>query len=153
HAASQINVSTKSGTNQYHGRIYEFVRNDKLDAKQSYAFSASDHNLPKTPFQWNQYGFTLGGPIQIPRIYNGKDKLFFTSNFEQFRQVTRPTNTYSVASTAMRSGDFSALSTTIWDPVGRTLAADGKTVMAAPFSNNMIPLTRMSSQAAKLYEF
>ena len=89
HAASQINVSTKGGTNQYHGGLYEFVRNDKFDANQSYAFSAADHNLPKTPFQWNQYGFTLGGPIQVPKVFNGKDKLFFASNFEECRQVTR----------------------------------------------------------------
>jgi len=154
HAASQINVSTKGGTNQYHGGIYEFVRNDKFDARQSYAFSAADHSLPKTPFQWNQYGFTMGGPIRVPKVFNGKDKVFFASNFEQFRQVTRPTTTYSVASLPMRSGDFSALNTiTLWDPEGRSLAADGKTVIATPFANNMIPKYRMSPQAAKLYEF
>src|SRR5262249_19203138 len=139
---------------QYHGGVYEFVRNDKFDAKQSYAFSAADHTLPKTPFQWNQYGFTLAGPIQVPKLFKGTDKPFFASNFAQFRQVKRPTNPYTVASTAMRSGDFSALNPiTIWDPVGRTLAADGKTVIATAFPNNMIPKTRMSSQAAKLYEF
>jgi hypothetical protein len=153
HAASQINVSTKGGTNQYHGGLYEFVRNDKFDANQSYAFSAADHNLPKTPFQWNQYGFTLGGPIQVPKVFNGKDRLLFASNFERFRQVTRPTAVYSVASMPMRNGDFSALNTSIWDPVGRSLAADGKTILATPFANNVIPMTRMSLQAAKLYEF
>ena len=153
HAASQINVSTKSGTNQYHGGLYEFVRNDKFDANQTYAFSAADHSLAKTPFQWNQYGFTLGGPIQVPKVFNGKDRLFFASNFERFRQVTRLTAVYSVASVPMRGGDFSALNTTLWDPVGRSLAADGKTIVATPFANNVIPKDRISPQAAKLYEF
>ena len=64
-----------------------------------------------------------------------------------------PTAVYSVASIPMRTGDFSALNTSIWDPVGRSLAADGKTILATPFANNVIPQTRMSPQAAKLYEF
>src|SRR5260370_9152145 len=154
HAASQIIVSTRGGTNQCVGGSYEFVHNDKFDARQSYAFSAADHSLPKTPFQWNQYGFTVAGPIQVPKVFNGKDKLFFASNFEQFRQVTRPTNTYSVASVPMRSGDFSALNAvTLWDPLGRTFPADGKAVMATAFANNSIPKSRMSPQAANLYQF
>ena len=153
HEASQINVSTRSGTNAFHGTLYEFVRNDKFDAKQAYSFSASDHTLPKTPFQWNQYGFMLGGPVMIPKIFSGRDKLFFASNYEGFRQVTRPTNVYSVASVAMRGGNFSALNTSIWDPRNRTLAGDGKTVIATPFADNIIPPNLISPQAAKLYEF
>src|SRR5712692_1252290 len=153
HEASQINVSTRSGTNAFHGTLYEFVRNDKFDAKQAYSFSASDHTLPKTPFQWNQYGFMLGGPVMIPKIFSGRDKLFFASNYEGFRQLTRPTNVYSVASVAMRGGNFSALNTSIWDPRNRTLAGDGKTVIATPFADNIIPPNLISPQAAKLYEF
>src|SRR5437867_4858948 len=75
-ATSQINVSTKPGTNQFHGALFEFHRNDKLDALQ-YAFTS---NRPKKdPFKWNQYGFTLGGPVWIPKVFKGKDKLFFLS--------------------------------------------------------------------------
>src|SRR6185295_3161298 len=66
-AASQINVSTRSGTNQYHAAIYEFVRNDKMDAR-AYDFTAADHTRLKNPFQWNQYGFTFGGPVRIPGV-------------------------------------------------------------------------------------
>src|SRR5213080_917974 len=72
-ATTQINVSTKPGTNQVHGTVFEFLRNDKLDARQ-YAFAGS--NPEKAPFKWNQYGFTLGGPIWIPKLFNGKNKLF-----------------------------------------------------------------------------
>src|SRR6202790_760698 len=81
--ATQINVLTKSGTNQYHGTLFEFFRNDKLDAT-SYAFSALRPS--KDPFKWNQYGFTLGGPIRLPKLFNGKDKLFFMANYEAYRK-------------------------------------------------------------------
>ena len=79
---AQVNVSTKSGTNQYHGTIFEFIRNDAFDAAP-YQFTSVK---PQTsPFKWNQYGFTLGGPVKIPGLFNGANKLFFMSNFEGFR--------------------------------------------------------------------
>src|SRR6266487_1168282 len=78
-ATSQINVSTKPGTNQFHGALFEFHRNDKIDALQ-YAFTSVPPR--KQPFKWNQYGFTLGGPVWIPKVFQGRDKLFFMSNFE-----------------------------------------------------------------------
>ena len=84
--ATQINVLTKSGGNEYHGTLFEFLRNDKLDAK-TYAFTAA--RPPKDPFKWNQYGFTLGGPVRIPKMFNGKDRLFFMANYEAFRQRRR----------------------------------------------------------------
>src|SRR6478609_8938619 len=66
--STQINVSTKPGGNAYHGALFEFLRNDKFDAKP-YAFAA---NPPaKSPFKWNQYGFELDGPVRIPKILNG----------------------------------------------------------------------------------
>src|SRR5205807_4894378 len=66
---TQINVLTKSGTNQYHGTAFEFLRNDKLDAT-SYAFTSL--RPVKDPFKWNQFGFTLGGPAWLPKVFNGK---------------------------------------------------------------------------------
>ena len=71
---SQINVLTKSGTNQYHGTLFEFLRNDKMDANP---YSFTSIRTSKDPFKWNQYGFTLGGPVRVPKIFNGRDKLFF----------------------------------------------------------------------------
>jgi hypothetical protein len=74
HESSQINVSTKSGTNQYHGTLFDFIRNNDLDARL-FAFTSS---VPSSaPFKWNQFGFYLGGPVQIPKIYNGRNRLFF----------------------------------------------------------------------------
>ena len=78
-----ISAQIKSGTNQYHGDVFEFFRNDKLDAT-SYAFTTLRPS--KDPFKWNQYGFTLGGPVWLPKVYNGKDKLFFMANYEALRR-------------------------------------------------------------------
>ncbi|HYP14598.1 MAG TPA: carboxypeptidase-like regulatory domain-containing protein, partial [Bryobacteraceae bacterium] len=152
-AASQINVSTRSGSNQYHGGVYEFLRNSAMDARP-YDFTLADHARTKNPFQWNQYGFTLGGPVQIPKLFNGRDKLFFMTNFEQFRQIQRVNAVYSVPSLAMRRGDFSELNGPIqlYDPLGRSVGANGQ-VIATPFAGNIIPPARFSPQAVRLLEF
>src|SRR5438094_262544 len=108
-ATTQINVSTKPGTNQFHGTVFEFLRTDKLDAKQ-YAFAGE---RPKDPFKWNQYGFALGGPVWLPKIYKGTDRLFFMSNYEGYKERRLPRQLFSVPSVKMRSGDFSEVSNPI----------------------------------------
>src|SRR5688572_8586705 len=80
--ASQVNVVTKSGTNQFHGAIFEFVRNDKFDSKP-YQFTSIAP--PKPPFKWNQYGYTAGGPVAIPGVFDFRNRLFFMSNFEGYK--------------------------------------------------------------------
>src|SRR5712691_4637544 len=139
-ATTQINVSTKPGTNQFHGTVFEFLRNDKLDARQ-YAFAGQ---RPAEPLKWNQYGFTLGGPVSLPKIFKGTDKLFFMSNFEGFKERRLSRVLYSVPSAKMRSGDFSELlpRTTIYDPVTRT-----------QFAGNVIPRDRFHPTSVKLLEF
>ncbi len=139
--ASQVNVSTKSGTNQYHGALFEFLRNSALDARP-YGFTSK---VPaKAPFRWNQYGFTLGGPVEIPKLFHGKDRLFFMSNFEGFRLRNQSQGIYSLPSAPMRDGNFSELlpKTTINDPLAN-----------APFAGNLIPKARLSGTAQKLLEF
>ncbi len=103
---TQINVLTKSGTNQYHGTLFEFLRNDKMDANP---YSFTSIRTTKDPFKWNQYGFTLGGPVRIPKIFNGKDKLFFMGNYESYRKRGNTTGLYSLAPVAVQGGDFSAI--------------------------------------------
>ena len=152
--ATQINVSTKSGTNQYHGALFEFLRNDKLDSK-NYAFTTA--RPAKDPFKWNQYGFTIGGPVWIPKVFNGKDKLFFMANYEAFRQRRNVQATYDLPSAAMRTGNFSELlgrspAVAIYDPTTRAFAADG-TITAAPFAGNIIPTNRINPISTKLLEF
>ena len=138
-ARYKINVSTKPGTNQFHGALFEFLRNDKLDAKQ-YAFLGE---RPKDPFKWNQYGFTLGGPVWLPKIFKGTDRLFFMSNFEGFKERRASRALFTMPSVKMRNGDFSELSTPIYDPLNRT----------QQFSGNVIPQNRIHPTSAKLLEF
>ena len=93
----------KSGTNDFHGTAYDYFVNEALNASESFS-----HVKPRE--RRNDYGFTLGGPVWIPRVYDGHDKTLFFFNFEQFREtlihndlpVTVPTEAY-------RNGDFSAL--------------------------------------------
>src|SRR6202790_212653 len=147
---TQINVLTKSGTNQYHGTLFEFFRNDKLDATQ-YAFTALRPS--KDPFKWNQYGFTLGGPVWLPKIWKGKDKLFFMANYEAYRKRGNTTALYSLASAPIQGGDFSSIASKIYDPTTHLLGADGKTITAAPFAVNMIPKSRISPISQQFLEF
>src|SRR5579875_1707285 len=95
-----VNVSIKSGTNQLHGDLWEFLRNDKLDARNFF-----DQNRP--PYQQNQFGFTLGGPVVLPHIYNGKDKTFFFGDFERLLVRQGLTYTSVVPTAAQRGGNFS----------------------------------------------
>ena len=136
--AAQVNVSTKSGTNEYHGTVFEFLRNNDLDARP-FGFTSS---VPvSAPFKWNQYGFTLDGPVQIPRLFNGKNRLFFMSNFEGFKLRNQTQAYYSTIPAAMRNGDFSGIKIT--DPLNNN----------APFPNSQIPSTRFNATALKLLEF
>jgi carboxypeptidase family protein len=146
--ATQINVSTKPGTNQYHGTLYEFLRNDKLDAK-NYGFGTE---RTKDPFKWNQYGFTFGGPVWIPKVFKGTNRLFFMSNYESFRQRRNVVGRFTLPSAAMRTGNFSELSTPIYDPLTRTYDADG-TIHATQFPGNIIPANRINPTSTQFLEF
>jgi hypothetical protein len=101
--AAQVNVSTKSGTNEYHGTLFEFVRDDAFDARP-YPFTSVRPD--KSPFNWNQFGFTLGGPVRIPGVVNGTIRLFFMTNYEGFRLRNQQQVVYSTPTAAMRQGAF-----------------------------------------------
>jgi outer membrane receptor protein involved in Fe transport len=134
---NQVNVSTKSGTNDYHGTLFEFLRNSAMDARP-FAFTK---NVPvHSPFKWNQFGFTLGGPVSIPKLFNGKDRLFFASNYEGFRERQQVQSVITTVPAAMRTGNFSQLSTIITDPLNG----------GAPFPGNIIPSNRLDPIAQKL---
>src|SRR5215510_413986 len=103
-AIAQINVSTKSGTNQCLGTLFEFLRNSALDAK-NYFDRPAPERIP--PFKRNQYGATVGGPVGLPKLYNGRDRLFFLFNWEGLRERKALTGTPSLPLKAWRGGDFS----------------------------------------------
>ncbi|HXM22970.1 MAG TPA: TonB-dependent receptor, partial [Terriglobales bacterium] len=97
-----LNATIKSGTNQFHGSVFEFFRNDKLDARNFF-------ELKRGAYQRNQFGATLGGPVRIPHFYNGRDRSFFFVDFEGLRiRQGRPLQAL-VPTPAMRAGNFSSL--------------------------------------------
>jgi hypothetical protein len=150
-ASGQINVATKSGGNHLHGALFEFLRNDKLDSK-TYAFTVSRPG--KEPFKWNQYGYALSGPVWIPKLFDGRNRLFFLSNFEGYRDRKQLRGIFNVPSVAMREGDFSELArqTVIYDPLTRTRQEDGR-IVATPFAGNLAPPNRIHPTSAQLLEF
>ncbi|MEZ5353666.1 MAG: TonB-dependent receptor [Bryobacteraceae bacterium] len=138
-ATSQINVTTRSGTNQYHGTVFEFLRNDKIQARpwQSHG--------DKNPFRRNQFGFTVAGPVL-------KDKLFFMANYEGLRERVQGVRRNTVADAAMRAGDFSGPAhLPIYDP--ETIRSAGSGFTATPFPNARIPTSRFKQPFVKMLEF
>jgi hypothetical protein len=100
-----INVATKTGTNGLHGSAWEFVRNDKFDARNP--FTDANRDSP-APFRMNAFGFSVGGPIIIPKVYNGKNKSFFFFTYEGWR-YRKPAQSFARYPTAAEiNGDFSA---------------------------------------------
>jgi hypothetical protein len=100
HSGGLVNVVTRSGTNQFHGSGFEFIRNNYINARNFFSDKDSLHQ--------NQYGFTFGGPVWLPHIYNGRDKLFFFTGF-QFQKTTSASasSTTYVPTAANLAGDFS----------------------------------------------
>ena len=155
-AIAQINASTKSGTNQFHGSVFQFHRNSALDAKNY--FDPRDRPIP--PFRRNQFGVTAGGPVIIPRLVNGKNRLFFMFNWEGLRERKSLTASPSVPLTAWRTGDFSQLRDAsgnlipIYDPATRVFDAAGNVLQApTPFPGNIIPAGRIHPASKKLLAF
>lgn len=138
-AVSQVNVTTKSGTNSLHGSLFEFLRNASLDAKNYF----DDPRKPIPPFKRNQFGATAGGPIL-------KNRLFFFANYEGMREVKSITSTATVPTAAQRLGDLSALKP-VYDPKTRAVGANGS-ITATPFAGNQIPASRIDSIAKTAME-
>src|SRR5207245_7662187 len=118
-----------------------FLHNDALDARD-YDFAGTPP--AKNPYRQNQYGFTVGGPVWIPKVFNGKDKLFFMSNWEGYKSRKTVNALYTVPTEAWRNGDFSSLltNTQLYDPYSR-VTVNGVT-KATPFLNNVILLVRFA---------
>jgi len=171
---AMVNLVTKSGTNQYHGTAYDYAVNEILNAGTPYTvLPGSPNEHVRNPVKQHDYGFTFGGPVRIPKVYDGTNKTFFFWSFEQFR-VKNINNTLpdTVPIPAYRDGDFSSLITTenrlaatatgpYKDPLGRTIQSgtifdpadftivNGVTVRN-PFPGNKIPVNRFDPVAAKI---
>jgi hypothetical protein len=139
HEATQINVLTKSGGNAYHGSLFEFVRNNDFDALP-YQFTATKPGV--SPFKWNDYGFEIDGPIVIPKLFNGRNKLFFMANDEWLIQRQTQQSVYNVPTPLMFQGNFSQLGTTIYDPTTKQ-----------PFQGNIIPASMINPTSLLLLKY
>ena len=154
HEATQVNVVSKSGTNTYHGSMYDFIRNNIADANPYYfPYNAAP---PKVfPYKWNDYGFELDGAIRIPRLYDGRDKFFFMVDDEWRKIRTIGQGSATIPSPDIASGNFQGFTdkngnpVTIYDPSTGDANGLGKT----PFLNNMIPSGEITSQSKALLKY
>ncbi len=144
-----ISLITKGGTNQFHGNLFDFLRNTDLNANDFFANKAG-HAI--TPDKVNQYGGTVGGPIQ-------KDKLFFFFNYEGYRERSSGLETVVSPTAAQRTGDFSGLTTssgaliTIYDPSTTLLNAATNTYTRQVFPGNIIPSSRINTVGANILKY
>jgi hypothetical protein len=161
HEASQVNVVSKSGTNTFHGSMYDFIRNNIADANPYY-FSSYTLTPPAKiyPYKWNDYGFELDGPIRIPHIYNGRDKFFFMVDDEWRKIRTVGQGTATVPTTAIAGGNFQGYQTfnkttgqfvpvTIYNPASGDANGFGK----QPFLNNQIPSAMIQGPSTVLLNY
>lgn len=149
-----VNLIYKSGTNKLHGDLWEFLTNSALYANN---FFNNKSKIAIPEFQRSQFGFTVGGPVVIPKIYNGRDKTFFFGDFEGLRQGSATTTTATVPTAAMRTGNFSSLATaagaavTIYDP--NTTVASGTGYVRSAFAGNVIPTAEINQVASKIANY
>jgi len=173
------NFITKSGTNNYHGSLYELFRNNALDANSWFndgrraqckpGDDACRRLFDRSPDKKNDYGINVGGPVRIPHLYNGTNRTFFFASWEQYRQTAGGSNTTTVPTAAQRNGDFSATLNT--GTVLGTNPCDGTPIFAgqifdpatekivngvpcrSAFAGNKINPTRFSAVAKNLLAF
>jgi len=149
-----INISLKSGTNSWHGSGYEYLKRARFNAA---AFSDNAHGSPSPASGLDQYGFTIGGPVRVPKVYNGKDKTFFFFAWEKYHedQEYPSEKIASVPTAAQRKGDFSDTRDnsnrliTIYDPLTGRNDSTGKWIRS-PFAGNLIPSDRFNPVALKI---
>ena len=150
-----INVAMKSGTNTLHGVVFEFLRNSALDAN---SFFNNRVGAAKAPLRYNLFGGTIGGPVWVPKVYNGKDRTFFFVAYEGFRQKQGITPIDSVPTVLQRAGNFSQTVTgagqrvTVYDPLTVYTTTPGN-YARLPFPNNIVPQNRFDPVAAKVMQY
>jgi hypothetical protein len=152
------NFTTRSGTNDLHGTGYEYFTNEDLDAYRPFTYAN-----PRS--RKNDFGGTVGGPVWLPKVYNGRNKTFFFFNYEVYRNtVNTAGNFITLPTAAMRGGDFSQLQTGKslgTDPLGRSILENtiydpasvrsvGGQLITDPFAGNILPASRIDPVAAKI---
>ena len=151
-AGGVVNIVTRSGTNAPHGSAYYFIRNDAFDSRNAFAAT-------KSPFRYNQYGGTFGGPVILPKIYDGRNRTFFFFNYEGWRNNRFQSNILSVPTAAQRGGDFSNVRDAngnlipIYDPSTTAANPSGSGYVRSVFAGNVIPTSRLDPVSQKMLQF
>ncbi|MEO7650548.1 MAG: carboxypeptidase-like regulatory domain-containing protein, partial [Bryobacteraceae bacterium] len=138
YAGGMLSVVTKSGTNRVRGSLYEFLRNDMFDATGYF-------DVEKSKLRRNQFGATVGGPVYIPKLYDGLNKTFFLVTWDSLRVVDGKTQRGIVPWPEMLKGDFRRATDAFRRPLKIT-----DTLAGAPFPDNQIPLSRLDPVALKM---
>ena len=148
-----MSFASKSGTNAFHGSAYDFLRNDKLDARGFFARTRSI-------YRQNDFGFTASGPVYIPKVYDGRNKTFFFTSFEGFRnRVGANAQILSVPTPEMFTGDFrnwvdqNGRLLQIYNPATTRANPNGTGSIRDPFPNNQIPASMFSRVASQIAGF
>ncbi len=129
-SANQVNIVSKTGTNDLHGAAFWFGRNDAFDANN---YFNNARGVKKTKLRQNQYGFVVGGPVWIPKLYDGRNKSFWLANFEGYKRIAGSSDLLTVPTADQLAGRFTSQ---IIDPVTKL-----------PFANNIVPTNRFSRLA------
>jgi hypothetical protein len=135
-----VNMVSKAGTNAYHGVVYDYIKNTNFNAHNFFDTATTK----KAPLNYNQWGFTLGGPVIIPKLYDGRNKTFFFGSYEKLNQKAQSPGTSTVMTGAMESGDFSALGT-LTPASGSTPASCSGTCLKDPATGTFYPLVNGKS--------
>ncbi len=149
-------VNLKSGSNDYHGQLYDYFKNDKLNAGD---WNNNAYGATSQPFKNNTFGFEVDGPVRIPKLFNGRNKLFFTMSLEGLREHNPGGVQTTLPLAEQVRGDFSHLYNdngnlvTIYDPRTTVLGPDGQTYQRTPFANNVIPISMINPVGAKVASY
>ena len=132
-----VNATTKSGTNDIHGSAFEYDRNDAFDAQAHFL----PPGTPKTPYKYNEFGGVIGGPVWIPKLYNGRNKTFFFGAYQGFRFSQTSNTPRKVPTAAELAGDESSWPTQIYNPFSTTPdPANPGGYIRQPYPGNQIPV-------------
>ena len=133
-----VNIVTKSGTNDLHGSVFEFLQDSALDARGYF----EDRGTPANPRRYDQFGFQTDGPVILPKLYDGRNKTFFMMAYEGVREDETSTDIQSVFTERMRRGDFSEFRGTIRNPF-----------TGQPYPNNQIPVSELSTHVQQVLSY
>ena len=151
---ASINITTKSGSRDFHGTAWEYYQDAAINARSYTATIQSSPTIPKNVF--NEWGFNLGGPVYIPKILTGKKKLFFFDNFERTTRRQLESGTLTIPDAAMVGGDFSEVASfdPLYDPqpggTGPYLAVGSRPTFLSEYGCNCIPASRQSFAASTM---